>query len=446
MTAGSIHLVAPEAEERLLAACLGSTAALMAAIGSGLRPEDFGSPGHEHIYRAMRDMMDRGQSVDNTTLTGLLETSGKLELLGGKGVIDRLASLGEYSHNAKEYSDIIRDRSIRRSLFDATEEIVNKIHSVSDTRELITGSENLVYRVADKLSGGAKSGITMAELVEVYSHRNAEVERIVYPLAGLNEYTRGRGRGSLTVWGGYTSDGKTIMGMQSALAAAMSGKSVGFFSLEMTEEELLYRLLSMLSGVASYKVQTGDMDMDEMLLVDQAVHTLSQLDIKTYHDPDYTMAEIRSIQQRDPYDLVIIDYLQRLPWTKYQDIPAIAKQCKNMALQTKCCVDLLSQLMPASVKPGQNQFPPPTLNSFFGGKATAHEADNAVFIYAHREQVIDSKQPQWVRTNTGQIISGKQRGGKAEFEFDVTFNETRIMWEEDAVDNLLHLPTKIQGR
>ena len=236
MGIGSISLVAPDAEERLLASSLGSTAAFMGVVGSGLRPEDFGSPGHELIYRTMRSMMDRGQGVDSTTLTSELEASGKLDLIGGRGVIDRLVSLDGGAHVAHDYAGIVKDRSIRRRLFDATEQIVNEIHSQSDVRDLISISENLLYRVADSISGGSKDGLSASDLVELYRNRQDQVERIVYPFQELNNRVRGRERGSLTIWGGYTSDGKSIIGLQSALAAAQAGYKVGYFSIEMTEE------------------------------------------------------------------------------------------------------------------------------------------------------------------------------------------------------------------
>lgn len=437
---GGINLVAPEAEENLLAACLESPAALMVVVGSGLRPEDFNGPGNEWLYRTIRNMFDRGQAVDKTTLTAQLEAGGKLDLIGGAGVIERLDELAVNHHNASEYADIVRDRSIRRELFDSTEKIVNLCHSEPDARKLLSSSENLLYRVSDKLSGGSAKGMTSEQLMDLYRNRKQAVERIPYPFEGLNMRTKGRERGSLTVWGGYSSDGKSIIGMQNAIAAAKAGYRVGYFSLEMTEEELLYRLLAMETGINKSLIEEGVLDLEQSEELEDAARILSKLPLVTYHDPEYTPAEIRSIQMREKFDLIVIDYLQRFHFMDWQEIPRMAKQFKNIALGTKCCVDVLSQLTPAQVNPGANPFPVPHMNSLYGGKATGHEANNVLFIWAHRFK--DETSGRWERTGTGEIISAKQRGGQGEFSFSVELDRDRVMWMEPNVSNVLKLQKK----
>jgi replicative DNA helicase len=440
MNSGSINLVAPEAEESLLASCLGSPAALMSVVGSGLRPEDFNGPGNEWLYRTIRGMFDRGQAVDRTTLLAQLDASGKLDLIGGEGVIERLVSLDVNIHNATEYARIVKDRAIRRELFDSTEQIVGLCHSEPDVRKLLSSSENLLYRVSDKLGGGSAKGITSEQLMDMYRNRKAAVERIPYPFASLNDATKGRERGALTVWGGYSSDGKSIIGMQNAISAAQAGYSVGYFSLEMTEEELLYRLLAMYTGISMSKIQDGELDLEESEELEDAARAMSKLGFVTYHDPEYTPAEIRSIQMREKFDLIVIDYLQRFHFTDFQEIPRTAKQFKNIALSTKCCVDLLSQLTPAQVNPGQNPFPVPHMNSLYGGKATGHEANNVLFIWAHRYR--DEYSGKWLRSGTGEVISAKQRGGQGEFSFGVEFDKNRVMWCEPSLQNLFKMPTR----
>lgn len=433
----SINLSAPDVEELVLASSLESSAALMAVVGSGLRPKDFGSPTHELLFRTMSDMMDRGQSVDATTLSHQLDASGKLVLVGGQEIVDRLASLQCNVHGAGDYADIIRDRSVRRSMFDATEDIVQLLHTEPSARKMVTGAENLVFRVSDQLRGGSTKGMKAEDLVELYRNRTAAVEKIPYPFPSLNAEVRGRERGSLTAWGGYSSDGKSTLGLASTLHSAKRGYSVAFFSLEMTDEELLYRLLSMETGIQMNKIQDATLDLEEAEILEDAARMLSKLDITTYHDPEYTPAEIRSIVLREQPDLVIADYLQRFSWADYKDIPDIAKQFKNIALKANCCVDLLSQLTPSEIRPGQNPFPVPTMNSWFGGKRTGHEANNAIVVWAHRELQNGS----WERTGQGEIISLKQRGGKGEFRFPVGFDPLRIMWKEPNLENLF----KMQG-
>lgn len=438
MATGSINLVAPEAEESLLALGLESPAALMSMVTLGLKPEDFGTPGHELIFRSMREMMDRGQAVDSATLISYLETTAKLDLVGGKGVIERLSSTSPV-HGINEYADIIKDRSVRRSMFDSVEDIIKLVNTEHDIHSVVSGSQNLVYRVSDLLHRGAKSGLNAEDLVNIYLNRKEEADRIPYPFHKMNEEAKGRERGSLTVWGGASSDGKTIVGMQSALAAANAGYRVAIFSLEMTEEELMYRLLAMQTGIEKQKIEQGDLDMVEEGEIRKACHTIAQLPITTYHDPEYTPAEIRGEQMKERYDLIVIDYLQRFPFTDWKEIPAMARQFKNIALSTHCAIDVLSQINAAQVNPGQNPFPVPTLNSLYGGRATAHEANNVFFIYAERERSEDKKA--WNRTGEGSIYVAKQRGGRGEYNFPVLFNQNKIMWEEQGHENVLQMPT-----
>lgn len=421
-----IHLTDPTAEEYLIGACLESTTALISVVGSGLKPEDFNGPGNEIMYRTMRDMLDRGESVDPTTLAAKLEAGGKLELIGGQGVINRLTEASYITHHASDYAEIIRDRSIRRSMSDAVEDIMYHVHSEEDIRQLMGTAENLVYRVSDKLRSGGKQGLKAEDLIEIYRKKKKAVERIPYPLLSINHATGGRERGCLTLWGGYSSDGKTVMGMQSALVAAEHGHRVGYFSLEMTEEELLYRLLAMKTGIPKAQLEHGLSTLDQQDAVDKALQDIKHLDLVTFHDPEYTPDEIRSIQMKEKFNLIVVDYLQRFYFKDWKEIPAMAKKFKNIALSTKCSVDVLSQLTPAQVGVGDNPFPPPSLNSFYGGKATAHEANNALFIYAHRR--LDAGN--WVRTGGGEIIIGKQRGGHGEYSLPVVFDQKSVVWRD----------------
>jgi len=218
-----INLTAPDAEELVLSSVLESTTALMAVVGSGLRPNDFDSSSHELIFRTMRDMMDRGQSVDATTLAHQLHTSGKLDLIGGQAVIDRIAGLGANVHGASDYAGIVRDRSIRREMMDATEDIVQMLHTEPDPKLMITTAENLIYRISDKMRGGSTQGIKAEDLVDLYRNRRGTVEKIPFSFDSLNVHSRGRERGSLTLWGGYSSDGKTTLGLGEILFIAKLG-------------------------------------------------------------------------------------------------------------------------------------------------------------------------------------------------------------------------------
>ena len=434
---GDINLVAPESEESLLALALESNSVLVSAISSGVKPEDFGTASHELIFRTMRDMLDKGMAIDSATLISQLETSSKLDLIGGKGAIERLTTRAP-AHGANEYIQIIKDRSIRRSVFDASESILRLLHTEPDIYDVVNKSENLIYRVGDKLTGGSKTGIDASSLVEMYANRTSERDRIPYAFKTLNIKARGRNRGSLSIYGAYSSDGKTTVGTINALTAAQQGYKTAVFSLEMTEEELLYRLIAMYTGISSQRIEQGDLSLEEDGMVNAAIREIGQLPITFYHDPSYSPSEIGTIQMREKFDLIVIDYLQRFDWNAWSDFPHIAKTFKNMALKTDCCVDLLSQLRMEEYRPGQNPFGVPNLNSLYGGRATAHEADNVFFPWAMRDK--DEETGQWTRNGMGKLICAKQRGGEGEFMFDIVFDPKHVMWKEPEVENVFILP------
>ena len=424
VSGGSISGAEPDVEGLILATCLRYATGLTSVVGAGVRPTDFVFDTHRIIFECMMSLQRQGLLIDLVTLKSELSESGLLELIGGDSYVNRLAELSVDDSFIGSYCSIVRDRSVRRSLRDAVEDVIRFSDSEPDVKKVVEYAEDSVFRVGESLLvGDASRGVRIGEL-ERFVRSQEHVSRVPYPFEGLNTVLGGRPRGALTVWGGYSSDGKSIVGMQSALAAAHKGYRVGFFSLEMTEDELLFRILSMLTGISTERIEYDDFSAGERLVVDKALRVINGWDMTIYCSPSISPAEIRARQMKERFDLVVVDYLQRFPFTDWQEIPRMAKSFKDLALTTKCCIDVLSQLTPQQAGPNSNPFSRPNMNSLYGGKATGHEANNVIFVWAQREA------PNWSRTGHGQIVVAKARGGRGEFSFSVELDTDRVMWRE----------------
>lgn len=434
----TISLISDMAEERTLGSCLKSEAALIAVMDLGLKPEHFGGPTNEIVFRAIMGLRMQGKHVNADTVKASLDAGDKLDLIGGAEVIDRLTdNIDDHDYAAGDYAEIVMDRRFRRDVHDFIQLATNHTRTIENKRELVTGLEREFYKLVDGIAGQTTKGLSAKELMELYQQRREAPEMIPYPFSFLND-NGGRERGSLTVWGGYPSDGKSIIGMQSGVAAAQSGYNVGYFSLEMTEEQLLHRLLAMNSAVPMDTIMEGPDDTEALNRIDTAAEFIRDLPLQVFFDPDLTAQEIRSVQMREKFDLVIIDYLQRLPYTEWAEVGRMVKLFKNMALSTRCAVDVLSQVNPQQVNGGLNPYTVPNLFSLFGGKMASHEADNVYFVYPER---ISDGEGGWRKTGAGDIINVKKRSGITGGKWPVVFDSSRIMWREiEDENNLLRLP------
>lgn len=227
----------------------------------------------------------------------------------------------------------------------------------------------------------------------------------------------------------YTSDGKSTIALRSVVSACREGLKVGFFLLEMTDDQITARLLSYMTGIEMGRLEKDELSQTDRELIETAFAEVSTWALTIYCDPSIDASDMRSIQMQQKFDLMVVDYLQRMDFKDYKDIPRIAKRLKNIALTTKCHIDLFSQVTPKQLdNRKQNPFPKPDVNMLYGGKATAHEADNVIFLWARRAMDDDGG---WNnRTGYGDMIFAKVRQGRPGLEVNMRWDATRIQWEE----------------
>jgi replicative DNA helicase len=202
-----------------------------------------------------------------------------------------------------------------------------------------------------------------------------------------------------------------------------------FVLLEMTDDQITARLLAYMTGIDMGRLERDELSLEDRARIEEAFKEISEWKLMIYCDPSMNVADIRAIQMRERFDLIVVDYLQRMDFKDFSEVPRIAKQLKNIALTTKCSIDLFSQLTPKGLDSrSQNPFSKPDNNSLYGGKATAFEADNVIFLWAHRQMDEDGG---WNnRTGYGTLIFAKVRQGRPGLEVNMKFDHTRIQWEE----------------
>lgn len=427
--ATSIDLAHPRAENALLACLVNERLAPPTALGMMLKREDFAYESNALIFDAIVRLVDRGALVDQTVLIGELSANQTLDAIGGEEVITTIASSPYDNDMLSQYVEMVRDRSMRRRLQAGFEQCSRKLYSIGDTSELLEQVQTTLYRTLDDYTATSFMGIQASDLLTSWQSRHESGPRIEYPWRTSQAVLGGRARGDLSIWGLYTSDGKSTIALRNVVGACREGLKVMFVLLEMTDDQITARLLSYMTGIDMRRLETDELSQADKELIDTAFAEIGRWNLTIYCDPSMNADDIRAVQMQKRFDLITVDYLQRMDFKDYSDIPRIAKKLKNIALTTKCHVDLFSQITPKGLdNRTQNPFPKQDVNMLYGGKATAHEADNVIFLWAHRAMDEDGG---WNnKTGTGTLIFAKVRQGRPGLEVNMRWDANRIQWEE----------------
>lgn len=397
------------------------------ALALGLHRDDYGWEVNALIHDAVTRIVERGHAVEASVLCEELASSDHLAAIGGEAVIGSLAAAPHDASLLPQYVEIVRDRAMRRRIMAGFEVGAQVLLSEPDGKKAVEQVQDNMFRAIDRYMQSAYSGISTHDLRTAWNLTSGSIDYLPFPYESMNHLSLGRARGTLSIWGGYPSDGKSIVCLRSTATVCAAAYKAALVSLEMTQEQLTVRLLAFISGIDATRIMRGDLTLEENALIDAAFGTLESWDLTIYCDPSMTVADLRAIQMRERYDYIGIDYLQRFDYVTYDQVPRMAKQLKNLALSTLCAIDLLSQVNPKETRPGSNPFTMPDNLSLYGGKATAHEADNIYFIWGVREQ---DDTGGWYRTGEGLLIATKNRQGVGEWKIPMVFDPHRVTWDE----------------
>lgn len=408
-----------EAEQAVLGAMMIKKEAIT-EVQEILHPDDFYREAHSVIYQTMLDLFNNEEAVDIVTMTEALRKSGKLEKVGGLSFITTLANLVPTAANVIHHAKIVREKSELRHLIDAATQIAGAAYEDNDTVENIMDSaEKQILAVANR-QGGSTFEPLKDILIRTFEHINVLYESqggitgLSTGFKDLDALTTGLQPSDLILVAARPSMGKTAFTLNIAAHVGLSGHSVAFFSLEMSKEQLMQRMLCSEGGLDSQRLRTGQLDDEEWSRLVETADRLNKAPIYIDDTAGITVMELRSKARRlkaeHGLDLVVIDYLQLMQGrssrnsdNRQQEISEISRSLKALARELGVPVIALSQLS-RSVE--SRQVKRPMLSDLRESGSLEQDADIVMFLY--REDYYDKDTE---NKNITEVIIAKHRNG-----------------------------------
>jgi replicative DNA helicase len=410
-----------EAEASLLGALLIDSDAVV-KIADSLSPLDFYDKRHERIYAAVIELYDQHRAIDVLTLADQLKNTGYLDSIGGPAYLTELTNFVPTAAHVEQYADIVAQKSIRRRLIAASKEITGLGYDESkELRELIEEAETRLFEVSqqhvaqDVISLEAILADSFDRLDDLHKDKD-KIRGVPTGFKDLDNILAGFQKSDLVILAARPSMGKTALALNFAHNIAVQAQQpVLIFSLEMSKEQLVDRLLSMESGVDAWALRTGNLTDTDFEKIGQAMGTLSEAQIFIDDSPGITISDLRTKARREahkrPLGLIIVDYLQLMSGhsrfgndgNRVQEISEISRGLKGVARELNVPILALSQLS-RSVESRSPQIP--QLADLRESGSIEQDADVVAFIY--REEYYN---PDTDRKKLTDIFIKKHRNG-----------------------------------
>jgi len=408
-----------DAEMSLLGAVL-IDEEVLADVTEHVKPKDFYDKRHALIYDAIMRLYEKNKPVDLLTLTDELKRKKELDEIGGSAYLTELTNYVPTAAHAESYAEIVAQKAVRRRLIKASGEISELGYDEqTTTQELLQQAEAELFAVSDQ---SLKQDLTSLESILTDSfdrleelHRNKGALRGVRTgYRDLDNMTAGLQRSDLIILAARPAMGKTTLVTNLAYNVATIAKQpVLFFSLEMSKEQLVDRMLADASGVDSWNIRTGNLSDDDFSKLSEAMGEMAEAPIFIDDTPGLSVLEMRTKARRAAHDqplgLIIIDYLQlmqgsgRSDGNRVQEVSEISRGLKLIARELNVPVIALSQLS-RSVESRSPQIP--QLADLRESGSIEQDADIVMFIY--REAYYN---PETERENITDLIIAKHRNG-----------------------------------
>jgi replicative DNA helicase len=411
-----------EAERSILGAILLDNLAYNQAA-EHLKPEDFSLDSHRRIYSRMVDLAETSRPVDLITLTAELDRHKELQAIGDVGYVSGLLDGVPDRPSIEHYVKIVRDKALLRGLIHAANAAISRAADQSDpAEEILNDAEAAIFQLSEKRIGRGFMGIQdivkeSFGSVDALLQRGQRITGLATHYDDLDEMTSGLQPSDLVIIAARPSMGKTALAMNMAEnASIIDQKVVAMFSLEMSREALLLRLLCSTARVDSHKMRTGSLWRDDMQKVVHAMEQLATAPIFIDDTPGISLSEMRAKARRlqqsvGKLDLLIVDYLQLMSGggrryeNRTQEVSAISRGLKSLAKELKVPVIALSQLSRAPESRGGDHRP--QLADLRESGSIEQDADLVMFIF--REEVYKQDDPDL--QGRAEIIIAKQRNG-----------------------------------
>ena len=408
-----------EAEQAVLGSMLIDSRCIADVIGM-LRPEDFYLQQNRDIYETIYSMFNFSEVVDPVTVLDKLKTRGAFTEQSTSYVM-QLMEITPTAANVRQYAQIVRDKALLRAISEAATEINESVYENAGTAgEILENAEKKIFALRKDSAGDSLEHIgtvllkVFDRLQELADSGNA-FPGLSSGLMDLDRKINGLNKSDLILIAARPGMGKTSLALNITLnAAKKSGKTIAFFSLEMSREQLGMRLMSNESFVDNQKLATGQLSEEEWGKIGLASSALSQTDIRVDDNPTITVAEINAKCRRlDNLGLVVIDYLQLMTSSgeryssnenRQQIVSDISRALKIMAKELNVPVICLSQLSRANEA---RQDKRPMLSDLRESGAIEQDADIVMFLY--RDDYYHEDSPE---KNVAECIVAKNRHGE----------------------------------
>lgn len=412
-------------------------------VSDYLRAEHFFQPPHQRIYEAVQKIVERGQNASAVTLKGYFEKDEGLEPVGGAKYLVELQNETPLINNAGDYGRTIYELHLRRQLILLGEDIVNDAYDQQidrDASDAITTAEGRLFKLAE--SGQTQGGfvtlrdsvLTAIEIAEKAYKADSHVTGVTTGLTDMDQKLGGLHNSDLLILAARPSMGKTSLAVNIAFNAAKAfaesggkqGGIVGFFSLEMSSDQLATRILADQSGISGDAIRKGDIREADFRRFVEASQKLSQIPLYIDDTPALTIGALRTrarrLKRQHGLGLLVVDYLQLLQGSgsrqsegnRVLEISEITRGLKAIAKELAIPVIALSQLSRAVE---QREDKRPQLSDLRESGSIEQDADVVMFIY-RREYYLSREEPE-------------RKVG----EDDSKFNDRYAAWQTDLADN-----------
>lgn len=407
-----------EAEQSVIGAMIIDKSAIAKALEK-LNEEDFYRDGHKVIFKAIRDMFSKDMAVDLVTLLEYLKSTDKLEKAGGVTYISEVSSSVITTANLEAYITIVEEKSTLRKLIKSATSIIEESYNKQDkVEEVLDLAQKKIFDLAEKQGSNDYEPLAnvlergFLEIERLFNNKGS-ITGVGSGIRDLDAKTSGFQKGDMVLIAARPSMGKTTFSLNIAEHAALrEGKSVVIFSLEMSKEQLAYKLLCSEANVDMLKLRTGNLDDDDWERIARATGPLSKARIYIDDTAGLSVMEMRSkcrkIKMEYGIDMILIDYLQLMSGSsgsesRQQEVSEISRSIKALAKEMECPVIALSQLSRA---PEQRADHRPMLSDLRESGSIEQDADVVMFLY--RDEYYNKETED---KNIGECIIAKQRNG-----------------------------------
>lgn len=407
-----------EAEQAVLGAMLLSHDAVIVAMEK-LQPRDFYRDAHRIIFEVMEHLHRENKEIDVITLPEELNRMKKMDDVGGVGYVLNLPNMVGTASNAEYYANIVVEKALSRNLISTCTELATEAYDgEKKTEDLLDDAERRILQLSDTKNRGDFASVgtvveaTLDKITKLYENK-AGLTGLPTGFRDLDRMTSGLQPSDLILVAARPSMGKTAFTLNIAQNVGVrQHKTVAFFSLEMSQEQLVQRLLCQIAHIDSQKLRTGQLNSDEeWTRLTDACDKLYESPIYIDDTPGISVAEMRSkarrLKSEHGLDLIIVDYLQlmqgRNAESRQQEISEISRSLKALARELKVPLIALSQLS-RSVESRQDKRP--MLSDLRESGALEQDADIVSFLY--REDYYDKETE---NQHITEVILAKHRNG-----------------------------------